>query len=205
MPGVYILNDPATQYLKIGRATRIEDRFANLRTANPRLVLLEWVETPYDSALESYIHNRLASFRREGEFFEVDIDTVKREITAAISLLSERPTNEALSEVISIQDVTPSRDPMDEEVYLLSKILNIRSELEKLRLEESVLLDRLKVSVGLSAGLNNWVTFNPVERRSIDMTALERDFPEMLEKYRIKSVSRTLRIQPFIRQREVLA
>jgi len=205
MPGVYILNDPATQYLKIGRATRIEDRFANLRTANPRLVLLEWVETPYDSALESYIHNRLASFRREGEFFEVDIDTVKREITAAISLLSERPTNEALSEVISIQDVTPSRDPMDEEVYLLSKILNIRSELEKLRLEESVLLDRLKVSVGLSAGLNNWVTFNPMERRSIDMTALERDFPEMLEKYRIKSISRTLRIQPFIRQREVLA
>ena len=94
---------------------------------------------------------------------------------------------------------------MDEEVYLLSKILNIRSELEKLRLEESVLLDRLKVSVGLSAGLNNWVTFNPVERRSIDMTALERDFPEMLEKYRIKSISRTLRIQPFIRQREVLA
>ena len=205
MPGVYILNDPATQYLKIGRATRIEDRFANLRTANPRLVLLEWVETPYDSALESYIHNRLASFRREGEFFEVDIDTVKREITAAISLLSERPTNEVLSEVISIQDVTPSRDPMDEEIYLLSKILNIRSELEKLRLEESVLLDRLKVSVGLSAGLNNWVTFNPVERRSIDMTALERDFPEMLEKYRIKSISRTLRIQPFIRQREVLA
>ena len=132
MPGVYILNDPATQYLKIGRATRIEDRFANLRTANPRLVLLEWVETSYDSALESYIHNRLASFRREGEFFEVDIDTVKREITAAISLLSERPTNEALSEVISIRDVTPSRDPMDEEVYLLSKILDIRSELEKL-------------------------------------------------------------------------
>ena len=31
MPGVYVLNDPHTQLIKIGRATDLDDRLANLR------------------------------------------------------------------------------------------------------------------------------------------------------------------------------
>jgi excinuclease UvrABC nuclease subunit len=53
MPGVYLLHDPVTNFLKIGRATNLDDRLANLRTANPRLVLLEWIETKFESSVES--------------------------------------------------------------------------------------------------------------------------------------------------------
>jgi hypothetical protein len=42
MPAVYVLNDPHTLLIKIGRATDLDERLANLRTGNPRLALIEW-------------------------------------------------------------------------------------------------------------------------------------------------------------------
>jgi len=202
MSGVYILHDPATDYLKIGRATRLEDRLNNLRTANPRLVLLEWIETVFDSAVESYVHNRLASYRKEGEFFEVGIEMIRQEINDALAIMNQRPADSALKEITTLSDVGQARDPAAEELSWLSEILRIRSELEKLELKESMLLDRLKVSIGKSSGLNHWATFSPVTRQSLDSTALRNDFPELYEKYLVRSVSRTLKIQPFIRQKE---
>lgn len=203
MSGVYILRDPVTDYLKIGRATNFDERLANLRTANPRLILLEWVETTFDSLVESYVHNRLARFRKEGEFFQVSHDTVKQEIREALELINQRPSDESLQAVADIQSLAPARDAVDGEVSLLLEILAVRSELGKLKLKESVLLDQLKVSVGENAGLNNWVTYSATLRQSIDTLAIRRDLPEIAEKYTVKTVSRTLKIQPFIRQREV--
>ena len=202
MPGVYLLHDPASNYLKIGRATKLDERLANLRTANPRLVVLDWIETIFDSSVESYVHTRLASFRREGEFFDVSADIARQEINEALTLMSQRPLDEELNQVVTLQNVAPSRDPDTEELSLLTEIVSLRSELQKLQLRESVLIDRLKISLGESAGLNHWATFNPVMRQSIDTTALRRDFPEIIEKYTVKSISRTLKVQPFIRQRE---
>ena len=37
MAGLYILLDPVSTFIKIGRASDLETRLANLRTANPRL------------------------------------------------------------------------------------------------------------------------------------------------------------------------
>ena len=87
MPGVYVLNDPNTQLIKIGRATDLEDRLANLRTGNPRLALIEWFETAEASLVESYVHNKLAEHREEGEFFKVSAEDAPIDLPPLIQQL----------------------------------------------------------------------------------------------------------------------
>lgn len=202
MPGVYLLHDPATNFLKIGRATNLDDRLANLRTANPRLVLLEWIETKFESSVESYVHNRLSVYRREGEFFEVTPEQAKQEIEDALTLLAQKPDETELQQINALVTTEPARDAINSELELINEILKIRAELQKLNLKEGVLIDRLKISIGARSGLDNWATFNPVERQTIDVQALRREYPEIAERFSIRSTSRTLRIQPFIRQRD---
>ena len=96
----------------------------------------------------------------------------------------------------------PARGAINSELELINEILKIRAELQKLNLKEGVLIDRLKISIGASSGLKNWATFNPVERHTIDVQALRRECPEIADRFSTRSTSRTLRIQPFIRQRD---
>jgi hypothetical protein len=202
MPGVYLLHDPATSFLKIGRATNLDDRLANLRTANPRLVLLEWIETQFESSVESYVHNRLSVYRREGEFFEVTPEHAKQEIEDALTLLAQKPDEIELQRINALETTEPARGVINSELELINEILKIRAELQKLSFKEGVLIDRLKISIGASSGLEDWATFNPVERQTIDVQALRREYPGIADRFSVRSTSRTLRIQPFIRQRD---
>ena len=72
MSGVYVLKDNETNLLKIGRASNLKERLSNLRTANPRLELVQWFETDDDSTVEAYVHSKLVKHRKSGEFFEVN-------------------------------------------------------------------------------------------------------------------------------------
>ena len=202
MPGVYLLHDPATNFLKIGRATNLDDRLANLRTANPRLVLLEWIETKFESSVESYVHNRLSVYRREGEFFEVTPEQAKQEIEDALTLLAQKPDETELQQINALVTTEPARGAINSELELINEILKIRAELQKLNLKEGVLIDRLKISIGASSGLDNWATFKSVMRQTIDVQSLRREYPEIADRFSNRSTSRTLRIQPFIRQRD---
>lgn len=201
MSGVYILYDPNSQFVKIGRATNLEDRLANLRTANPRLEVVDWYETSFDSAVEAYVHARLACQRREGEFFNVSPELAREEIAEALIWMDKRPTSVELEAVVSEQDLVGSRDATSQEVQTLTELLELRAEIQKLQLKESVLLDRLKVAVGRSAGLHDWLVFSPVMRMKVDLNGLREEAPEMVEKHTLRFASRTLRIQRYIRQK----
>ena len=96
MPGVYVLLDPRTQLVKVGRATNLDDRLANLRTANPRLSLVEWFETEHDSTAESYVHAKLVEHRQEGEFFSVTPDVAQQEVRSILNLLQSRPDRKSV-------------------------------------------------------------------------------------------------------------
>lgn len=56
MAGVYVLVDPVTGFTKVGRASDLQTRLANLRTANPRLQLARWYETGDAALVEAYVH-----------------------------------------------------------------------------------------------------------------------------------------------------
>ena len=85
MSGVYVLKDTETNLLKIGRATNLKERLTNLRTANPRLELVQWFETDDDSTVEAYIHSKLVKHRKSGEFFDVKTVIAISEIELAFS------------------------------------------------------------------------------------------------------------------------
>jgi hypothetical protein len=94
MSGVYVLKDVETNLLKIGRATNLKERLSNLRTANPRLELIQWFETDDDSTVEAYIHSKLVKHRKSGEFFEVNSVIAISEIESILNLSIEETFTE---------------------------------------------------------------------------------------------------------------
>jgi hypothetical protein len=199
MPGIYVLLDPETQYLKIGRATDLESRLVNLRTANPRLQLIDWYPTPFGSSIEAYLHGRLVMHRRQGEFFEIDINTVRDELTQAISETTLRPTADEIAPIERLTELSASRLPNENELRLLSELLDIRAEKTRLEWREESILAQIKRSIGGASGLDDWATYTLVERKSLDTKALREVLPDIADRFTRISISRTLRIKPYIR------
>ena len=203
MSGIYVLLDPETYCLKIGRATDLESRLANLRTANPRLELIDWYPTPFGSTIEAYLHRRLMVYRRRGEFFKIDIEAVRKEVTEAIAETALRPTADELGPIERLTELSASRPTNEEELRLLSELLDIRAERTRLEWREESILAKLERSIGDASGLNDWATFKPVERRSLDAKALRDAHPDIANRFTRISISRILRIQPFIRSADI--
>lgn len=199
MPGVYILVDPETNLVKIGRATNCDERLANLRTANPRLQLAHWVETEHESRLESHLHGSLASHRREGEFFEVKPEDALQEARWAIDQIARWPNEDVLAAIAHEVNLQPARPANDTELSLLQKLLAVRARLKRLALEEETLIKQITYAIGAHEGLESWATYRLVNRRSFDVQAFQQAYPELAAEFLRESASRTLRIQPFIR------
>jgi FKBP-type peptidyl-prolyl cis-trans isomerase (trigger factor) len=195
MPGVYVLNDPHTQLIKIGRATDLDDRLANLRTGNPRLALIEWFETPEASLVETYVHNKLAEHRREGEFFDVPEDMALQEVRDILALLADRPHRDAIETIRTIEELEEDREPDAEEVILLEQIVALRARIKTLQTEDEILTERLMVMVGKSKGLLGWASFNGSSTNRFESRRFQSEHPDLARDYMKTSYSRTLRIR----------
>jgi hypothetical protein len=195
MPGVYVLNDPHTQLVKIGRATDLDERLANLRTGNPRLALIEWFETPEASLVETYVHNKLAENRREGEFFDVPADMALQEVRGILALLSDRPHRDAIKTIRTIEDLEEDREPNAKELILLEQIVALRARIKTLQTEDEILTERLMVMVGKSKGLLGWASFNGSSTNRFESSRFQVEHPDLARDYMKTSYSRTLRIR----------
>jgi len=195
MPGVYVLNDPNTQLIKIGRATDLEDRLANLRTGNPRLALIEWFETAEASLVESYVHNKLAEHRREGEFFDIPADIALDEIRGILALLAKRPQKETVESIKTIEELEDERQPDADELSLLERIVALRARIKTLQTEDEILSEQLMVKVGNSKGLLGWASFNGSSTSRFEAARFQSEHPDMAKDYMKTSYSRTLRIR----------
>jgi hypothetical protein len=200
MSGVYLLLDPATQFVKIGRATDLETRLANLRTGNPRLSLLEWFETPHDSLVESYVHAKLVQYRKEGEFFDIDSESVKKEILAILELANTKPDKKVVEDVKAIENLDESREPNSEELNLVQKIIDLRAKIKMLETEEDILSQRLMLSINKSKGLNGWATFDGSSTSRFEAARFQLENPEIAKDYMKASYSRSLKIRPGMSQ-----
>ena len=199
MPGVYLLSDPNTGFLKIGRATDLEERLASLRTGNPDLTLEAWFETDQASKLESNLHGVFGFKRRRGEFFEVALHEAKAKAEDILGWIQSMPLEQELTHLSDITELDEVRDPNDTELALMRRLFEIKSQKKLLELEEELLEKKLKVSIGTSAGLNNFASFKSVKRSSVDQVSLREDHPEIYNSYLRESYSRTLRVRPFLR------
>ena len=74
----YIMYDKSANLYKIGRSRNIDDRLKDLRTGNPSIILIAYL----DSDKETELHQRLALQRVENEWFEFGkrtLDNIIRE------------------------------------------------------------------------------------------------------------------------------
>ena len=200
MSGVYVLLDPSTQFVKIGRATNLDDRLANLRTANPRLSLVEWFETNHDSTAESYVHAKLVVHRQEGEFFSVTPDVAQQEVRAILNLLQSRPNKTDVDSVRTIDALTESRAPKEDELKLVKQIVELRARIKTLETEEQILSERLMVDLGSAKGLLGWASFDGSSTTRFENSRFQQEQPELAKDYLKTTYSRTLKIRPGMAQ-----
>ena len=196
MSGVYVLKDSETKLLKIGRATNLKDRLSNLRTANPRLELVQWFETDDDSTVEAYVHSKLVKHRKSGEFFDVNSVIAISEIESILNLLSQKPSDEEVDTVKSISDLAEARSPTPEEVNMFQELVQIRAQIKTLECLDAVLTEMMMVRIGACDGVQGWASFSGMNVDRFDASRFRRDNPEMAQKYIERTYRRVLRIRP---------
>ena len=200
MSGVYVLLDPSTQFVKIGRATNLDDRLANLRTANPRLSLVEWFVTNHDSTAESYVHAKLVVHRQEGEFFSVTPEVAQQEVQAILNLLQSRPNKTDVESVRTTDALTESRAPKEDELKLVKQLVELRARIKTLETEEQILSERLMVDLGSAKGLLGWASFDGSSTTRFENSRFQQEQPELAKDYLKTTYSRTLKIRPGMAQ-----
>jgi len=196
MPGLYILLDPASMFIKIGRTNDLETRLANLRTGNPRLQLVHWYETPHDVLVESYVHAKLVAYRENGEFFNVSTEVAALEVADILAMLDTRPEQSSIDQVRQLNLLIAPREPNQEEIKLMRKIIDLKSKIKTLKVQEEILSDQLVVLIGETTGLNGWASFNVVNTLRFDSIKYQKDYPELVQPYLKSTYTRILKVRP---------
>jgi hypothetical protein len=196
MAGIYVLTDPATGFTKVGRASDLDTRLANLKTANPRLQLVHWYETNDASLVESYVHAKLVNSRKEGEFFDVSPEVVNAQVIDFLDRLAYRPEDSSLEAVRQLEALEAERDPTLDELALIQKIVDLRGKLKTLEVEEQIYSEQLMVSVGQASGLTGWATFNGAQTTRFDGQKFKLEQPDLAQQYLKTSYTRSLRVRP---------
>jgi hypothetical protein len=70
LPCVYIIR--SGQFLKIGRASKLERRLSTYKTHNPDFDVACFIPSQNPRALEQDLHSRFKKLRRQGEWFADD-------------------------------------------------------------------------------------------------------------------------------------
>lgn len=196
MSGVYVLKDTETNLLKIGRATNLKERLTNLRTANPRLELVQWFETDDDSTVEAYVHSKLVKHRKSGEFFDVKTVIAISEIESILNLLKYKPTDDEVDTVRSISDLAEARLPTSEEENMFKELVQIRAQIKTLMCLDAVFTEILMVRIGACDGVAGWASFSGMNIDRFDASKFRRENPELAQRYIDRTYRRVLRVRP---------
>jgi hypothetical protein len=197
MPCVYLLRDPNTSLIKIGRATNLASRLANLRTANPRLEEAHIFETDQAVSIEKYLHKRFAIYQQEGEYFDVPIEQVIEYGTRIIEE-SQILFNPKLAELKSIQQTNAEMPSTHADWDLVNELTELDAEISELMLKKEILLARLSLRIGTSAGIQNLASWNVRTTLRFNQSLFGKENPDLLKKYKQASVSRHLKYHRFL-------
>ncbi len=197
MATVYLLSDQKTQFIKIGRASNFEDRYANLRTANPWLGIGYLLETEHASYVEKCLHNRFAHLRQEGEFFDVSLIEAKdylEEVHRSCEVLFD-PNIEVLANTQANNELV---EPQESDWTLITQISQLNGEIAALELKRDVLETKLKIRIGNSSGIRNMATWVNQVRNGFDSARFREENPEVYERYQRTSCSRVFKYRRYL-------
>ena len=197
MACVYLLRDPSTNLIKIGRAKNFVERFTNLKTANPRLEVAHLFENINAVKIESYLHKKFAIYQKEGEFFDIPVNEVIRygeKIIKDTSILS----NPDLSSLEQVHATTPTLDPKKKDWELVQKLTQIDTKINELELEREILIAKLKLQIGTAAGINQLVSWKNRTTVRFDQIKFRENHEDLFEKYKTTFVSRTFKYHLYL-------
>ncbi len=189
MAFVYLLRDPSSSLIKIGRATNLEQRLRNLRTANPNLELVHAFENVDAVKVEGYLHKKFAIHQQDGEFFDVSVEKVIEYGEEVIGLTSIF-NNPELKKLQKIESTTSSLTASPEDWKLINKLTEIDSKIANLELEREVLISQLKLRVGRSSGIQRLVSWKNRTTNRFDQNLFREEHESLFERYKKSVTSR---------------
>ena len=197
MPYVYLLRDPNTNLIKIGRATNLETRLANLRTANPRLEKVYVFETEQAVSIERFLHKRFAIHQQEGEYFDVPIEQVIEYGTKVIAE-SEILFDPKLAELESVNETNAVMPSTHADWDLVNELTELDAEISELMLKKEVLLAKLRLRIDISAGIQDLASWKLRTTLLFNQDLFRTENPDLFEKYKQASISRHLKYHRFL-------
>ncbi len=189
MAFVYLLRDPSSNLIKIGRATNLEQRLRNLRTANPNLELVHAFENVDAVKVEGYLHKKFAIHQQDGEFFDVSVEKVIEYGEEVIGLTSIF-NNPELKKLQKIENTTSSLTASPEDWKLINKLTEIDSKIANLELEREVLISQLKLRIGRSSGIQRLVSWKNRTTNRFDQNLFREEHESLFERYKKSVTSR---------------
>jgi Meiotically up-regulated gene 113 len=168
MACVYVLRHGEENIFKIGRTKgTVAQTIEQLSRGNPyRLREFARIETEDNVACETFIHQRLRTKRivQGGgiEFYRVDPGELQNLIRDAEEFVTEFLTAKKQADELSLIEVdVPSGalKPTQSDLEIYLKLLKVREEGDRLKVQRQFLESKLKLSIGRACGLEGLATW----------------------------------------------
>lgn len=197
MACVYLLRDSITNLIKIGRATNLEKRLADLKTANPRLEVAHIFDGINAVKIEGYLHRRFGIHQQDGEYFDVPIKEV---IDYGNSVINDTAilADPQLNQLELVESTGPIDTATNTDWDLINKLTQIDSEISQLTIKREILLSKLRLRIGTSSGIENLATWKLQKTSRFNQTLFKQENNELFKSYLKTSMSRVLKYHRFL-------
>jgi hypothetical protein len=160
MACVYIFRHGKENKFKIGRTKKsAKIRLKDLQTGNPDLTIFDVIETEYDTAVEKYMHRRLATKKiingsSSDEFYAVSVAELQPIIAETHDYNREYlPTIEQADELGAEEPDGSVKEPGNAAVAMHQELLEIEEKMARLASRSEYLVAEIKITMGTASEL----------------------------------------------------
>jgi hypothetical protein len=201
MACVYIFRHGRENKFKIGRTKKsAKIRLKELQTGNPYLTMFDVIETEYETAFEKHIHRRLSTKKiingsASDEFYAVSEAELRPIIAEAHDLNEKMQMIQQAEELGAEQPDGSIKEPGNAAVAMHQEWLEIEEEKALLEFRQKYLVAGIKIDMGTASELRGIATWETRTTHLFNTTAFKADHPDLYEKYRSTSISRTFKLE----------
>ena len=186
---VYAIRHGCEDMFKFGKTTNLEQRPKGLQIGNPEpLTVFASIETDDYGDGESFIHRRLASKRRIGEFFAVTADEASEAMQACRVFLEhelprlkeERAKVRELGALENGPEMLPSSEDL---VSKYRELLKVRADKARIEIEEERLELAIKLAIGNAKGIDGVATWETRDSSRFDVQRFKAEHPDQYASY----------------------
>lgn len=201
MACVYIFRHGKENKFKIGRTTKsAKIRLKELQTGNPYLTIFDVIETQHDTAIEKYLHGRLATKKiingsASDEFYAVSEAELQPIIAEAHDCNGKIPTIEQADALDAEESDGSIKEPGNAALAMHQDLLKIEEEMTLLGFQHAYLVAGIKLTMGTASELLRIATWKTMTSRKFSSKAFKADHPDLYENYRSTSISRPFKLE----------